>query len=109
MAGIDFGSQTIKAVTINGRPGRCTSVSVAEIPMPRGTLVDYQLQDIERVSQSLKSLQAARARDYQNVAYDGRDRFQTSSPRSFRSIPTSTRASWRTRFTWRLSSSSLSP
>jgi type IV pilus assembly protein PilM len=55
-SGIDFGSRTIKAVTISGRPGKVHLGSVAEIPMPRGTLVDYQLQDIERVSQSLKSL-----------------------------------------------------
>ena len=66
MAGIDFGSQTIKGrhhqadVPAKVHP----SVSVAEIPMPRGTLVDYQLQDIERVSRSpAQSLaQAARAR-----------------------------------------------
>lgn len=49
LAGIDFGSQTIKAVTLSGRPGKVHLESVAEIPMPKGTLVDYQLQDIERV------------------------------------------------------------
>ena len=54
LAGIDFGSQTIKAVTLSGRPGKVHLESVAEIPMPKGTLVDYQLQDIERVGQSLK-------------------------------------------------------
>jgi type IV pilus assembly protein PilM len=68
LAGIDFGSQTIKAVTISGRPGKVHLGSVAEIPMPRGTLVDYQLQDIERVSQSLKSLKRLVQGDCQNVA-----------------------------------------
>ncbi|HHQ4581037.1 TPA: PilM family type IVa pilus assembly protein TapM [Aeromonas hydrophila] len=56
LAGIDFGSQTIKAVTITGRPGKLHLESVAEVATPKGTLVDYQLQDIERVSQSLKAL-----------------------------------------------------
>ncbi|MCW0505046.1 PilM family type IVa pilus assembly protein TapM [Aeromonas piscicola] len=56
LAGIDFGSQSIKAVTIAGRPGKLHFESVAEVATPKGTLVDYQLQDIERVSQSLKTL-----------------------------------------------------
>lgn len=56
LVGIDFGSQTIKAVTLSGRPGKLHLESVADIPTPKGTLVDYQLQDIERVSQSLKNL-----------------------------------------------------
>ncbi len=56
LAGIDFGSQSIKAVTLTGRPGKVQLESIAEIPMPKGMLVDYQLQDIEKVSQSLKSL-----------------------------------------------------
>ena len=68
MAGIDFGSQTIKAVTISGRPGKVHLGSVAEIPMPKGTLVDYQLQDIERVGQSLKSLKRLIQGDCQLVA-----------------------------------------
>ncbi|WP_043762122.1 PilM family type IVa pilus assembly protein TapM [Aeromonas taiwanensis] len=68
LAGIDFGSQTIKAVTISGRPGKVHLGSVAEIPMPRGTLVDYQLQDIERVGQSLKSLRRLVQGDCQHVA-----------------------------------------
>ncbi len=56
LAGIDFGSQTIKAVTLSGRPGKLHIESVAEVVTPKGTLVDYQLQDIERVSPSLKNL-----------------------------------------------------
>ncbi|WAG06955.1 PilM family type IVa pilus assembly protein TapM [Aeromonas jandaei] len=56
LVGVDFGSQTIKAVTLSGRPGKLHIDSVADIVTPKGTLVDYQLQDIERVSQSLKSL-----------------------------------------------------
>lgn len=68
LAGIDFGSQTIKAVTLSGRPGKVHLESVAEIPMPKGTLVDYQLQDIERVSQSLKSLKRLIQGDCEHVA-----------------------------------------
>ncbi|MGY3902279.1 PilM family type IVa pilus assembly protein TapM [Aeromonas lusitana] len=68
LAGIDFGSQTIKAVTLSGRPGKLHLESVAEIAMPKGTLVDYQLQDIERVSQSLKSLKRLIQGDCQYVA-----------------------------------------
>ncbi|MGY6038657.1 PilM family type IVa pilus assembly protein TapM [Aeromonas sp. AE23HZ002T15] len=68
LAGIDFGSQTIKAVTLSGRPGKLHLESVAEIPMPKGTLVDYQLQDIERVSQSLKSLKRLIQGDCEHVA-----------------------------------------
>lgn len=68
LAGIDFGSQTIKAVTLSGRPGKLHLESVAEIAMPKGTLVDYQLQDIERVSQSLKSLKRLIQGDSQHVA-----------------------------------------
>ena len=56
LMGIDFGSQTIKAVTLSGRPGKLHLESVADIATPKGTLVDYQLQDIERISQSLKTL-----------------------------------------------------
>nr|WP_269745134.1 PilM family type IVa pilus assembly protein TapM [Aeromonas tecta] len=68
MAGIDFGSQTIKAVTLSGRSGKPHLESVAEIAMPKGTLVDYQLQDIERVSQSLKSLKRLIQGECQHVA-----------------------------------------
>ncbi|MGY3941618.1 PilM family type IVa pilus assembly protein TapM [Aeromonas tecta] len=68
LAGIDFGSQTIKAVTLSGRSGKPHLESVAEIAMPKGTLVDYQLQDIERVSQSLKSLKRLIQGECQHVA-----------------------------------------
>lgn len=68
LAGIDFGSQTIKAVTITGRPGKLHLESVAEVATPKGTLVDYQLQDIERVSQSLKNLKRLISGSSQYVA-----------------------------------------
>ncbi|MGY3884430.1 MULTISPECIES: PilM family type IVa pilus assembly protein TapM [Aeromonas] len=68
LAGIDFGSQTIKAVTLSGRPGKVHLESVAEIATPKGTLVDYQLQDIERVSQSLKSLKRLIQGECEHVA-----------------------------------------
>ncbi len=68
LAGIDFGSQTIKAVTITGRPGKLHLESVAEVATPKGTLVDYQLQDIERVGQSLKGLKRLISGSSQYVA-----------------------------------------
>ncbi|MGL5661746.1 MAG: type IV pilus assembly protein PilM [Aeromonas sp.] len=56
LVGIDFGSQTIKAMTLTGHLGKLHIGSVVDIATPNGTLLDYQLQDIERVSQALKSL-----------------------------------------------------
>lgn len=73
LVGVDFGNQTIKAVTISGRPGKLHIDAVADIVTPKGTLVDYQLQDIERVSQSLKNLkrQLSGHSDYAATAVTG--------------------------------------
>ena len=56
MIGIDFGSQTIKAVVISGRPGRFQIDACIEVLTPKGSLVDYQMQDVEKISQSVKQL-----------------------------------------------------
>ena len=58
LVGIDFGSQTIKAVTLSGRPGKLHLESVADIATPKGTLVDYQLQ-ISSASANLSRLSSA--------------------------------------------------
>ena len=56
MIGIDFGSQTIKAVVISGKPGRFQIDACIEVLTPKGSLVDYQMQDVEKISQSVKQL-----------------------------------------------------
>ena len=73
LAGIDFGSQSIKAVTLSGRPDKLHIDSVVDTPTPKGSMVDYQLQDIERVIQSLKNLkhQIAGRSDYAATAVTG--------------------------------------
>ena len=53
MIGVDFGSQTIKAVVISGKPGRFQIDACIEVLTPKGCLVDYQMQDVERISQSV--------------------------------------------------------
>lgn len=56
VVGIDFGSQTIKAVVISGKPGRFQIDACIEVLTPKGCLVDYQMQDVERISQSVRQL-----------------------------------------------------
>ena len=56
VVGIDFGSQTIKAVVISGKSGRFQIDACVEVLTPKGCLVDYQMQDVERISQSVKQL-----------------------------------------------------
>lgn len=68
LIGVDFGSQSIKAVTLNGSAARPRLESVADVPMPKGALIDYQVQDIERAGQSLKALKRQLVGSNQQVA-----------------------------------------
>ncbi|MFM4702048.1 type IV pilus assembly protein PilM [Aeromonas bivalvium] len=68
LIGVDFGSQSIKAVTLNGSAARPRLESVADVPMPKGALIDYQVQDIERVSQAIKTLKRQLIGSNQQVA-----------------------------------------
>ncbi len=56
MIGIDFGSQTIKAVVVGGQPGQFRVEGCAEVATPKGSIQDYQLQDIDKISQALRQL-----------------------------------------------------
>jgi type IV pilus assembly protein PilM len=68
MIGVDFGSQSLKAVTLHGSASKPRLESIADVQMPKGALIDYQVQDIERVSQSLKTLKRQLVGSNQNVA-----------------------------------------
>ncbi len=56
MLGVDFGSSTIKAVAVSGNPESLSIDAWAEIATPKGSIRDFQLQDIDRISQAVKQL-----------------------------------------------------
>lgn len=56
MLGVDFGTHSVKGVILAGRAGKFAIEGAADGPMPKGVLVDYQLQDIEKVGHVLKGL-----------------------------------------------------
>lgn len=56
MIGIDFGSQSIKAVAIKGRKGNFQIEQCAEIPTPKGAIMDYQIQNQEAVTKAVNQL-----------------------------------------------------
>lgn len=56
LLGVDFGSQTIKAVAISGKAGSYQINGVAEVPTPKGAIVDYQIMDMEKVINATKTL-----------------------------------------------------
>lgn len=56
MIGVDFGSQTIKAVVVSGRPGKFQIDACAEVATPKGSIQDYHLHDIDKVTQAIKQL-----------------------------------------------------
>lgn len=58
LVGVDFGTHTLKAVTLAGRAGKFAIESAVEVATPKGALVEHQLQDIERIGGALKSLRS---------------------------------------------------
>ena len=58
LVGVDFGSQTIKAVAISGKANNFEIVGLAEVPTPKGSIVDYQINpnDHEKVVQAVRTL-----------------------------------------------------
>ncbi|WP_199911649.1 type IV pilus assembly protein PilM [Dongshaea marina] len=56
MVGVDFGSQSIKALVVAGRSGQLTIESCVELPTPKGSMVEQQLQDIEKMATVLRQL-----------------------------------------------------
>ncbi len=56
MLGVDFGSSTIKAVAVSGDAENFSIDAWAEIATPKGAIRDFQLQDVDKVSQTFKQL-----------------------------------------------------
>ncbi len=56
MIGVDFGSQTIKAVAVKGRKGNFQVESCCEVTTPKGAIMDYQIQNQEAVSKAVTQL-----------------------------------------------------
>ncbi len=58
LVGVDFGSQSIKAVAVSGKAGMFEVTGLAEVPTPKGAIVDYQInpKDFESVVQAVRSL-----------------------------------------------------
>jgi type IV pilus assembly protein PilM len=68
MLGVDFGSSTIKAVAVSGSAESFSIDSWAEIATPKGAIRDFQLQDVDRVSQAFKQLLRMLPGKYKNAA-----------------------------------------
>lgn len=56
MVGIDFGSNCLKAVALRGTPEHIRLEAMASVPLPKNSIVDHQLQDVEVVGEALKRL-----------------------------------------------------
>ncbi len=56
MLGVDFGSSTIKAVAVSGNADDYIIDAWAEIATPKNAIRDFQLQDVDRISQAFKQL-----------------------------------------------------
>ncbi|MBM7456903.1 type IV pilus assembly protein PilM [Oceanisphaera litoralis] len=56
MIGIDFGMSSIKALVLKGTPGDYQLEAMASVPTPKGSIVDHQLQDVDKVVMALKLL-----------------------------------------------------
>ena len=48
--GIDFGSDTIKAMAISKGQGTYQIDAVAEVSIPRGLIVDNHIEDVSKLS-----------------------------------------------------------
>ncbi len=56
LLGVDFGSQSIKAVAISGKAKDFKITAVAEVPTPKGAIVDYQINDVDKVITAVRTL-----------------------------------------------------
>lgn len=56
MIGVDFGSQSIKAVALSGRKGSFQVESCGEVATPKGAIVDYQIQNEDAVTKAVGQL-----------------------------------------------------
>ncbi len=56
MIGIDFGSNSIKAIALSKGRGTFQIDAVAEAPIAKGLIVDNHFEDITKLSQIIKQL-----------------------------------------------------
>lgn len=68
LIGIDFGSNSIKAVAISKGKGTFRIDAVAESPIPKGLIVDNHFDDIDKLSQIIKKIRRNFPSSYKNVA-----------------------------------------
>lgn len=68
LIGIDFGSNSIKAVAISKGKGTFQIDAVAEAPVPKGLIVDGHFENIDKLTQIIKQLRKNFPTSYKNVA-----------------------------------------
>ncbi|WP_028863135.1 pilus assembly protein PilM [Psychromonas aquimarina] len=68
LIGIDFGSNSIKAIALSKGRGTFQIDAVAEAPIAKGLIVDNHFEDITKLSQIIKQLRKNFPASYQNAA-----------------------------------------
>ncbi len=68
LIGIDFGSNSIKALAISQGKGTFQIDAVAEVPIEKGLIVDNHFQDITKLTQVIKQIQKNFPASYKNAA-----------------------------------------
>ena len=68
LIGIDFGSNSIKALAISKGKGTFQIDAVAEAPIEKGLIVDNHFEDITKLTQVIKQIQKNFPDSYKNVA-----------------------------------------
>ncbi len=68
MVGIDIGSNAIKAVLLSKTDSGYRLEGVAQLPVPKGAVVDHEIQDIEAVGSVIKTLRKRFARKFNQAA-----------------------------------------
>ena len=68
LIGIDFGSNSIKALAISKGKGTFQIDAVAEVPIAKGLIVDNHFEDITKLTQVIKQIRKNFPASYKNVA-----------------------------------------
>lgn len=68
MVGIDIGSNSIKAVLLVQTDEGYRLEGVAQMPVPKGAVVDHEIQDIEAVGSVIKTMRKRFARKFSHAA-----------------------------------------
>ena len=66
--GIDFGSNSIKAIAISKGQGTYHVDGIAEAPLAKGLIVDNRFEDIDKITAIIKQLRKSFPSNYKNVA-----------------------------------------